>query len=183
MSNNDLAVYLRNTVWNKFIPLVKKDKCEVCGGTENLQVHHMYSFAQIIDDTLADLNLKRKPVGEYSNLELKNIREKVMGKHLLYKYETLCKNCHLCGVHKHKRIKVEEFIIPNQFLNTILFKQQLIELIKKYNFRNKKYDLITVNKFLNLIKDRYKVTKKKIRVDGKQVTTYIISKKLILNCA
>lgn len=176
MSNNDLAVYLRNTVWNKFVPLVKKDKCEVCGGTENLQVHHMYSFAQIIDDTLADLNLKRKPVGEYSNLELKNIREKVMGKHLLYKYETLCKNCHLCGVHKHKRIKVEEFIIPNQFLNTILFKQQLIELIKKYNFRDKDYDLITVNKFLNLIKDRYKVSKKRIRVDGKRVTTYTIRK-------
>lgn len=74
---------------------------------------------------------------------------------------------------------VSKFHVPKEYLNTLLSKQDIEELIKDYGFRNIDGTFITANKFLTLIKDKHKVTKKRKVKDGKQTTMYIIEKKII----
>lgn len=90
-----LELYLRNKIVKYFNPLVIKDKCEVCGSIEALEVHHVYQFKDMLVDVLNELQLEYKDSDDYTELELLNIKEKMLGKHLNYKYMTLCKNCHL----------------------------------------------------------------------------------------
>ena len=69
-------------------------------------------------------------------------------------------------------------IIPPELLDVQLSKQTLEQFIRDYGLKDtKKKEFITVNKFLSLIKDEYEVTKKKIRIDGKQVMSYKIQLK------
>ena len=69
-------------------------------------------------------------------------------------------------------------IIPPEFLDVQLSKQTLEQFIKDYGLKDtNKEQYITVNKFLSLIKQGYEVTKKKIRIDGKQVMSYKIQLK------
>jgi len=91
--------YLRIILTNKFIPLVKKNKCEVCNSKKYLCVHHVKSFAEILKETLQELNLKFKDSTEYNEYELNLITNVVLGKHLGYEYLTLCKECHK-SIHK-----------------------------------------------------------------------------------
>lgn len=174
LTNNNLNVYLRSNVWNKFVHLVKKDKCEVCGSTENLQVHHIYPFIQMVNDTLVELGLERKHINEYTDLELKNIREKVMGKHLLYTYQTLCVHCHISGVHKkHKEV---EFSIDDEILGLWLTKESVIErVIVKNNLRNEHGRQIGIQALITIIgKYGYKIERK--RRTKKKITMYMITK-------
>jgi hypothetical protein len=90
-----LRTYLRNKLTTRLIPLLKKDKCEVCGATDDLEVHHVKLFSKLLDETLAELGLEyRKEIEEYSTEELNLITYVVLGKHLDIKYLTLCDNCH-----------------------------------------------------------------------------------------
>lgn len=184
LTNNNLNVYLRSNVWNKFVHLVKKDKCEVCGSTENLQVHHIYPFIQMVNDTLVELGLERKHINEYTDLELKNIKEKVMGKHLLYTYQTLCVHCHISGVHKkHKEV---EFSIDDEILDKWLTKGTIQEfVITKNNMRNDEGRMLTVNGLTKVITQYgYKIERKKFRDKeqcaktgkNKRITLYKITK-------
>lgn len=69
-------------------------------------------------------------------------------------------------------------IIPPELLDVQLSKQTLEQFIKDYGLKDtNKEKFITVNKFLSLIKEEYEVTKKKIRIDGKQVMSYKIQLK------
>lgn len=69
-------------------------------------------------------------------------------------------------------------IIPPELLDVQLSKQSLEQFIKDYGLKDtNKEKFITVNKFLSLIKEEYEVTKKKIRIDGKQVMSYKIQLK------
>ena len=69
-------------------------------------------------------------------------------------------------------------IIPPELLDIQLSKQTLEQFIKDYGLKDtNKEQYITVNKFLSLIKQGYEVTKKKIRIDGKQVMSYKIQLK------
>lgn len=69
-------------------------------------------------------------------------------------------------------------IIPPELLDVQLSKQTLEQFIKDYGLKDtNKEQYITVNKFLSLIKEEYEVTKKKIRIDGKQVMSYKIQLK------
>ena len=69
-------------------------------------------------------------------------------------------------------------IIPPELLDVQLSKQTLEQFIKDYGLKDtNKEQYITVNKFLSLIKQGYEVTKKKIRIDGKQVMSYKIQLK------
>lgn len=54
----NLSLYLRGKVSQYFIPLVKKTSCEICGTTESLEVHHVYTFKNIVDDTLEEYGLE-----------------------------------------------------------------------------------------------------------------------------
>ena len=68
-------------------------------------------------------------------------------------------------------------IIPPELLDVQLSKQTLEQFIKDYGLRNEEKKYITVNKFLSLIRDTYEVSKKKIRINGKQVMSYKIQLK------
>ena len=44
--------YLRATVVANWNPIVIGDKCCKCGSTESLELHHVYTFKNIVDDTI-----------------------------------------------------------------------------------------------------------------------------------
>lgn len=73
-----LEIYLRNKISNHFNPLVIKDKCEICNSTENLEVHHLYRFRDMLKDTLNELSLEYKDTDDYTETELLNIKEKML---------------------------------------------------------------------------------------------------------
>lgn len=135
----DLTKYLRDDFTTYIIPLVKKDRCEICNSEINLEVHHVYPFSFMIDDTLKELGLENKDVDEYTDIELLNIREKMMGKHLRYKYQTLCRDCH--KKETTKQLKSDRFCTRNHsifgFNKDGEVDEDLIPIVKElYNIYN-----------------------------------------------
>lgn len=90
----DLGDYVRQYLNYKWTPLVKKDKCEKCGATEDLEIHHVDRFVKLLDDTLVLLDLDYKDTTEYTKDELTLIRLVMQGKHLDVRTKTLCLDCH-----------------------------------------------------------------------------------------
>lgn len=170
--------YIRIRIWHKFVKLVKKDKCEQCGGIEDLQVHHIYPFANMVKDTLIELGLEEyKTIDNYTELELKNIEEKVLGKHLFYTYKTLCIHCHLSVIHrKHKHIKID-LSIEDNLLNKWITRDIIFnDIIIKNNLRDTRGRIMSLQ---NLIKEiekyGFSIEKKK---KGKRKIMYYMIKKL-----
>jgi hypothetical protein len=91
---------IRTEINQKLIPLIKKDKCEICGSTENLEVHHVKPFAEILEECLDDLHMKRKDTDTYTQKELHMIIDYVIGKHFRYKMKIVCRICHKNIIHK-----------------------------------------------------------------------------------
>jgi len=50
-----LEQFLRGKLSTLFIPLIKKDKCEICNSKDKLHLHHMKPFAIMLEETLAVL--------------------------------------------------------------------------------------------------------------------------------
>ena len=172
-----LTDYLRNKVSRKFNDLVKKDKCEICGSTEDLHVHHVYPFKDMINDTLEELGYELKEVEEYTELELLNIKEKILGKHLYYSYKTLCADCHLSKVHKkHKEV---DFLIDEEILDKWITKEEVVErVIAKNNMRNKDGRNIGMRALPKALEERgYLIESKRKKVNNKKTTLYNITKK------
>jgi hypothetical protein len=72
----EIAKYLRN----QLSPWIQQQlqragcKCEITGKTGILNVHHMYSFKNILDKTMEELNIDIRPnIGNYSGDELQLI--------------------------------------------------------------------------------------------------------------
>ena len=81
--------------FSKYIrPIKMKEHCEVCGTTENLELHHLDQFIFTLEETLKELNLEEKDCDKYKENELKNIRNVMLGKQLKQSYLTLCTSCH-----------------------------------------------------------------------------------------
>lgn len=81
--------------FSKYIrPIKMKEHCEVCGTTENLELHHVDQFILTLEETLKELNLEEKDCNDYKVSELNNIRNVMLGKQLKQKYLTLCTDCH-----------------------------------------------------------------------------------------
>lgn len=158
----DLKLHLRNKLTTKLIPLVKKDKCEICGVTDNLEVHHVKLFSDILDETLEELGLEyKKDIEGYSYEELNLITNVILGKHLDIEYLTLCEYCH-SDIHKdnwaeiscsnkfkehYNKIKIIKLEREKQNLKKLspyiennigkkLFKNKREELIEKINVRD-----------------------------------------------
>lgn len=89
-----LEQFLRGKINNVFIPLVKKDKCGMCNSKDKLHLHHMKPFAVMLEETLDELDLKYYNKNDYTDIEIKNITNVMLGKHLDSYYLTLCKDCH-----------------------------------------------------------------------------------------
>lgn len=121
-----LREYLRNELSVYFIPLVKKEACELCKTMDNLEVHHIKPFAEILQETLQELNVEHKENKEdYITSELNLIANIFLGKHLKYKYYTLCEQCHK-DIHENRLSK-----IGNN--HTLYFEKKKLELENKIN--------------------------------------------------
>ncbi len=89
-----LEKYLRS-LFNKHIRhLFIKSNCELCNSEINLQLHHVKSFKELQKETLDQLNLQINNTKEYTKIEMLNIKNVFLGKHLLINYYTLCHSCH-----------------------------------------------------------------------------------------
>lgn len=87
--------YLRGHFSNYIRPLVIKNKCEGCGATEKIELHHVTQFAETLQETLAELEIAYKEDKEmYTSKELKIIKDMMLGKQIRQKYLTLCVKCH-----------------------------------------------------------------------------------------
>lgn len=91
----NLRQYLRDE-WSIYIrPLMVKEKCEWCGCKEDLHLHHIDRFHNLLVETLEELHLQELEVEDYGEFELKQISNFMLAKQLKSEYKTLCKECHM----------------------------------------------------------------------------------------
>ena len=168
----DLSKYLRKDFRRYIVPLVKKNKCEVCGSKTNLEIHHLYSFTIMLNDTLKELKLEYKDTDKYNDIELLNIREKMLGKHLRYKYQTLCKDCHIEETNtqlQSDRFRFRYCIFG--FNRDGSIDENLVQVIKElYNIYNQ-YNTKECIKFIGKYTDCYKSVR--------SILNYMSNKKMI----
>lgn len=174
--------YLRNKLNSHFYELVKKDSCEICeicGSTENLHVHHVYPFKDMVEDTLNELNLEYKDTDEYSEIELRNIVEKLLGKHLYYSYQTLCFHCHIQDVHKkHREVEVSMYEdLLDKWLDRPLTTEDKKRLALELNWTDDRGRVMKWTGVKNaLVESGYEVKNTQRRIEGKQTKVTIITK-------
>lgn len=197
----ELKYVLRNDFNKKIKNLIIKDKCEVCGKSYNLEVHHKYAFINLLKDTLNELNLPEyKNREDYSDIELKNIREKMLGKQLNCEYSTLCSDCHKiadehfdlnirkrnkdellllkCGKHithciEKSIVRLDEII--HLELNQCILKDDFMNLFRYLiNDHGEPWGIRKIK--TELENAGYKIISKKKTLNKKRVRVYIIMK-------
>lgn len=98
----NLREYLRNE-WSQYIrPIIIKDKCEFCGCDDELHLHHIDRFHNLLVETLEELMLQELDTYNYNELELKQISNFMLAKQLKSEYKTLCRSCHIILHNKEK---------------------------------------------------------------------------------
>lgn len=206
MEIKELTRILRNDYASKIRPLLIKDKCEICGADEELELHHKTQFALLLDKALGDLHIVINVIGEE---ELEKIRNYMLGLQLTNDNITLCKHCHREG-HKlneesnrirnekqfigtmkrqlekeHKR-KIYEETILKPYLESIvdkgLGKEEKEELIEKIDYKvdgHQKRSYSQLNSYLNTLGYSVISKRKKVKINGKweQVRQWIVSNK------
>lgn len=82
-----LSNHLRHTInkWKKDSFKKYNYKCHITGRTDNLIIHHIYKFSNIVQETIESLGVEIKSnIGDYKEDELKQIENKCLELH--YKY-------------------------------------------------------------------------------------------------
>ena len=94
-----LKQFLRQDFNTKIRPFLIKPTCEVCGSeTEQLHVHHVTYFQDLLNETLAELQLEfhnEDYEQHYTENQLEMIRNIMLGKQMRIEYVTCCESCHL----------------------------------------------------------------------------------------
>ena len=92
-----LKELLRHDFTSYVRPHFAKDTCEMCGSeTEQLHVHHVTYFQDLLDETLEQLQLEYHEESEaYTESQIEMIRNVMLGKQMRIKYVTCCESCHL----------------------------------------------------------------------------------------
>lgn len=90
----NLREYLRAYFGKNLRPLLIKDKCQICGSTENLHLHHIDRFHNLLMETLEQLQLNELNTDDYNKYELNLITDIMLAKQLRIDYKTLCSKCH-----------------------------------------------------------------------------------------
>lgn len=91
----NLREYLRNE-WSQYIrPIMVKDECEFCGSKEELHLHHIDRFHNMLVETLEELQLQELDTEYYGEMELKMISNFMLAKQIKSEYKTLCRSCHM----------------------------------------------------------------------------------------
>ena len=87
--------YIRVKVHNKIRPILIKNKCEICGEVEKLELHHVKPFSELLEECHKDLDInKKKYKSDYTDTEIENIVNWMLGIHLKTNCLTLCDKCH-----------------------------------------------------------------------------------------
>lgn len=91
----DIKQLNRNKFQKYIRPLFIKDKCDICGNTQGLELHHDVQFDQLLRKAIDKLSLEYKTdINEYSSKELELISLVLLGLQVKCKYYTLCDKCH-----------------------------------------------------------------------------------------
>lgn len=103
---NDFSDYIRRN----FV----KDACEFCGSTNEIHLHHIDKFHNLLMETLGELKLQELDSEDYDEMELKSIRNFMLAKQIRCEYKTLCKSCHmkLHGKEKYSDEYMEHYYNP-----------------------------------------------------------------------
>lgn len=199
--------FLRTYINNNLTIFINKIKCEICGTTECLQLHHdnQHYFNDILTQALYILGLENKIyIDEYSDKEKDILSNYVLGKHVSLPYQILCKRCHseyhkrngyftekrLCKKYR-KQITYYKEHYGNDNLDTILRDfnyKYLNDLCKKYINKklykdNEEQKLFKIEFFENIILPKDIDTRKKgIRcinfiLNRNKIPYFVISKK------
>ena len=194
MNREQLIANLRTDFATNIRELKLKDKCEFCNSDENLEVHHKKSFADLLDETLImlglDIHLK-----EIDNDKYELVKHIMRGKQLTSAYLTLCPNCHKL-VHEKGHIyarserkpksntKAEPSKELEEYLESLigkrLYKEDKEELIKKVDLRDSRgRQQKSIKVLAPYINNTFGLTleSKRVKVKGKLVTVWIVSKK------
>lgn len=152
----ELRAYMRGRFHIYLRPLLIEDECENCGATDNLVVHHEEQFAKMLKNSLDRLGLEFKTMTEnYTEKELEDITDMLLGEHLRNKHTTLCEECH-DEVHrngmlkdrylserpikkkKEKKEEIEFDVIDGCYIGVKMTKEIKDELRDKYNLKSHK---------------------------------------------
>ena len=200
MTREDLIILCRADFSNKIRNNRIKEQCEICGEIENLVLHHIKSFADLFDLCCKELSIDIYKE-EFTEIEVINIREKMIAKQLSSEVKTVCNECHkvihekgynYARTERKPKSDTKVRIKPSEDLELYLesligerlYKEQQLELIEKINLRdsrNRLQKLVSkMNKGLEMLGLNYIIISKiEDRViDGKRVkkTYWIVNK-------
>jgi hypothetical protein len=132
-----LRKYLRHDFEDNIRNKLIKEKCDYCGEMNNLHLHHVDMFSELLNETLLELELEELDTHDYTKKELNLIRNVMLGKQIKIQYVTLCEDCHR---------KVHDDITKNNYYNPYGSYIQLD--MQKINKLNLDYKLLS--KFIKL---------------------------------
>ena len=90
-----IDLYIRSKTSQYLRDLIIKDKCEVCNKDSDLELHHIKAFAVIMNECFESLGYDRHEDTEsYTDTQLINIANWMLGAQLQSTYSTLCQTCH-----------------------------------------------------------------------------------------
>lgn len=117
--------YLRWCIKDFIHPYVSKDKCEVCGETENLALHHKdKTFVEMMVESHNILKLDIKNYfDEYESKDFRALKLLVFGMHIENLFVTLCKNCHIV-VHKENTKPIHAKSYVKKYKKQIAFMRE-----------------------------------------------------------
>jgi len=105
-----LKSYVRNKFKKYVRPLLIKDKCDKCSKSSEivgLELHHSKPFSELLKECLHSLGYKcYKNKKNYTEIELQNITNWMIGVQMKIKYDTLCEECH-ARLHNMEDINIE----------------------------------------------------------------------------
>ena len=145
----DFKVYLRD--------MLLKDRCELCGTTENLILHHEKSFSKMIDETINEVGME--------NIDL--FRQVMLTKQIMEKNITLCEECHK-EIHKEREkeeqgeAKQLELYLKQHCGEVMLTLEDRKELIEKIHATDNRGRLLksatALNTHLEEVGSKFRIT-------------------------
>ena len=130
MNRNELIKKLRTDFNINVRPYRIEGECSCCGSEENLILHHVSTFSDLLDETLILLNIDILN-NEFTDEQYKVIKYIMRGKQLTCKVITLCPACHL-EVHEEGFIHARKNYGKNRKKNTWLPTDEEIIKIEEY---------------------------------------------------
>ena len=185
MKRSELILRLRLDFNNYIRDNYIKDKCEICGSTENLHLHHVHKFSIQLKRALDILKYSDKE--NFNDEEIMILRYVMLGMQCKNNdYITLCDKCHTSH-HKKTSFKEGKYgknyvpenldEIMSSYLSiplTIDDKKELSDKLKLTNNHGRLLKWKGVKRFL--IKNGYNIKDTKKTINSKRINVSIITK-------